>query len=255
MQKVEKEQMGLIAPLFENWPETMIWSCLDGSMGTAWADSLPDPRSARILTGDFCFFAGEPREDLVSQFSPRPFLLMAAQDPGWDPLIEKIHAGHCRPITRYAFHKDPSVFDPERLEQLQAAVPEGYTLREIDAPLYRRAMEAEWSRDLVSQFSDAEDFLRRGIGVAALKDGELVGGASSYTVYHGGIEIEIDTREDHRRRGLARCCAAALILACLRRGLYPSWDAANPMSAALAAQLGYRPAGEYRTYELDLSQN
>ena len=52
--------------------------------------------------------------------------------------------------------------------------------------------------------------------------------ASSYTVYRGGIEIEIDTHPDHRRRGLARACGAALMLECLKRGLY-SWDAQNPV--------------------------
>lgn len=50
------------------------------------------------------------------------------------------------------------------------------------------------------------------------------------------------------RRGLATACAARLLLACLERGLYPSWDAANPASAALAEKLGYRPAGAYVTY-------
>ena len=34
------------------------------------------------------------------------------------------------------------------------------------------------------------------------------------------------------------CCASALILHCLDRGLYPSWDAATPISVALAERLG-----------------
>ena len=44
--------------------------------------------------------------------------------------------------------------------------------------------------------------------MAVLKDGELVAGASSYSTYDKGIEIEIDTREDHRRKGLAYACGA-----------------------------------------------
>lgn len=31
-------------------------------------------------------------------------------------------------------------------------------------------------------------------------DNEIVAGVSSYTYYHSGIEIEIDTREDHRQK-------------------------------------------------------
>ena len=61
--------------------------------------------------------------------------------------------------------------------------------------------------------------------MAVMRNGEPVSGASSYSGWPGGIEIEIDTREDYRRQGLAYAAAAALILACLDRGLYPSWDA------------------------------
>ena len=38
----------------------------------------------------------------------------------------------------------------------------------------------------------------------------------------------------------APACGAALVLTCLARGLYPSWDAANRESVALAEKLGYR---------------
>ena len=48
------------------------------------------------------------------------------------------------------------------------------------------------------------------------------------------IKKEIDTQEDHRRKGLAYACGAKLILECLEKGLYPSWDAQNKWSVALA---------------------
>lgn len=85
-----------------------------------------------------------------------------------------------------------------------------------------------------------------------LKDGELAAGASSYSTYREGIEIEIDTREDHRRKGLAYQCGAKLILECLKRDLYPSWDAPNKWSAALAEKLGYRFSHEYIAYEITI---
>ena len=75
-----------------------------------------------------------------------------------------------------------------------------------------------------------------------------VAGAGSYCVYRGGIEIEIDTRADHRRKGLAAACGARLILECLDRGLYPSWDAIDLRSAVLAEKLGYHRGEAYVTY-------
>ncbi len=79
---------------------------------------------------------------------------------------------------------------------------------------------------------------------------EIVAGASSYSSYAGGIEIEIDTREDHRRKGLAYICGARLILECCSRGLYPSWDAQNLQSVALAEKLGYHFDHAYIAYEI-----
>ena len=71
---------------------------------------------------------------------------------------------------------------------------------------------------------------------------------SSYTAYQEGIEIEIDTREEYRRMGLAYACGARLILECLARGIYPSWDAHNLESAALAEKLGYHYDRPYTAF-------
>ena len=44
---------------------------------------------------------------------------------------------------------------------------------------------------------------------------------------------------------------AALILECLERGLYPSWDAHTEISAALAEKLGYHVSHPYVVYEVE----
>lgn len=82
----------------------------------------------------------------------------------------------------------------------------------IEESEYHMCRNNGWSRDLVSQYQDYKTYKMLGLGVAVLKDGELVAGASSYSTYDKGIEIEIDTREDHRRKGLAYVCGAKLIL-------------------------------------------
>ncbi|MBO4428512.1 MAG: GNAT family N-acetyltransferase, partial [Clostridia bacterium] len=58
-------------------------------------------------------------------------------------------------------------------------------------------------------------------------------------------DIEVDVLNEHRHKGLASAVCAALILACLDEGLYPSWDAANMMSVRLAEKLGYTLDHEY----------
>ena len=42
----------------------------------------------------------------------------------------------------------------------------------------------------------------------------------------------------------------ALIVECLKRGKYPSWDAQNLWSVALAEKIGYHFDKEYTAYEV-----
>lgn len=241
-----------VAPLFAKWPETMIWSCLQGCMGSAWADDQTAPTAALVALGDFGFLAGQPQPQLAAH---RPedapdLCILVPQNEAWARCIEQVYGDRAQRVQRYAVKKEPGVFDQDRLRALAAELPEGYVLQPINAALFAQAKAQQWSYSLCGQFAGWEDYRRRGLGVAATRYGQLVAGASSYSVYRQGIEIEIDTRADHRRRGLATACGAALILDCLERGLYPSWDAQNLHSLALAQKLGYRPDVPYPAYEV-----
>jgi len=140
------------------------------------------------------------------------------------------------------------VFSREQLARYIQALPSEFELRLFDREICEQTLLAEWSRDFCDCFLSAEDFLSRGVGVAALCNGVLVAGASSYVVYDGGFEIEIDTHPDYRRRGLATACGARLILEALERNLYPSWDAFDLRSVALAEKLGYHLDHPYVMY-------
>lgn len=243
------KDMNQIAPLFEGRHETMILSCLQGRHGCAWADDLAAPKSAMIAVADFVYFAGVPNAELAAHIScPSREVFMISNSEAWAQLIEQTHGTRCEKFLRYAVKKEPDVFDGARLQAFIAAVSPPYTLRKIDETLYGKALKQTWSKDLCAQFPMYQDYRARGLGVMALFHGEPVAGASSYTAYDKGIEIEVDTQEQHRRKGLALACAAKLILACLERGLYPSWDAHDKRSVALAEKLGYKLDYEYAAY-------
>jgi len=240
---------GLVAGLFSGRGDALTASYLQGHMGSAWADSIPCPSSARIIVGDFCSFAGEPLERLVYDIPPgSSSLLMVPPDAGWSRLIERLHGGRCEKITRYAVKKGPGAFDRRTLESYIEKLPPEFRLSMIGEDLYNMSKEDDWSRDLCSLYPSFESYAEHGLGVMALLGDTPVSGASSYAYYGGGIEIEIDTRSDFRRRGCALACASKLILECLERGLDPCWDAHDLRSLALAEKLGYRLEREYVTY-------
>ncbi len=236
------------ATLFAGWEETMLWSCLQGIMGNIYADQAEHPSCAMACLGDFCFFAGKPQPIPMKLF-PGEFRILVPQHPGWEKQIEQDFGPHIRPTVRYATQKDPTAFQHKLLRKALEALPDGYELRRIDKDLYQRCLQLPWCRDFVVQYPEYPFYRQYGLGVVMLHQDEIRAGASSYSSYQGGIEIEVDTLPAFRRQGLAYLCCAKLISDCLDRGWYPSWDAQNLESLALAQKLGYRFSHTYPVYE------
>lgn len=251
--EVPKEKLPEIAPLFDGWEDTIIYSCLQNVMGTVYTVGDSESSAAAVL-GAFCFLAGTPDKYLAGHDYGSDFLIMTPQNEEWASMIEDTNPGKVKRRIRYAIKKEPCCFDMQKLENFASGLAQGFTLRQIDEELYHKCLENGWSRDLVSNFPVYEDFSRLGLGFVILHKDEIVSGASSYTRYREGIEIEVDTREDYRRKGLATVCGAALILSCLEKGLYPSWDAQNIHSVALAEKLGYHFDHEYPVYEMEKTE-
>lgn len=287
MKRAEGLELIEARKIFGDWQETILWSCLDEVMGEVFVpDDVPEgavaaegaeyregagaaagtdtlegaviQASAAAWLGDFCLLGGRPNAGFVRDICARMkkigqrFLIMVPQDEVWADCIAETQETKAKPVMRYAIKKEPDVFDTEKLNQAVAAAPEGTELRLIGEQEYNTCLEEPWSRDLVGNYKDFETFQRLGLGIVAICDGKIVSGASSYSSYNGGIEIEIDTKSEYRRKGFAYACGAKLILECLSRGWYPSWDAQNLSSVALAEKLGYHFDCEYLAYEVSV---
>lgn len=252
IRKLNRKQLPLVSSLFKGWNNTMICSCLEGQMGDAYA--ADQFSSAKLDIGDFCFFGGEADEELLyhkkRDYENKPKILVP-QNQDWGRLIEQVYGEGIISCKRYSFSLKEEGFSQEKLHRIVSGLNQNFTLTDIDSccDVFDEVSRTPWAEDWISQFHGYEDYRKRGIGTALKYRGELAAGASSYTVYSGGIEIQIDTREDFRNQGLGKICGAALILRCLEQGRYPEWDADNEISARLARSLGYRQNGEYTVYK------
>ena len=216
------------APLFEGWKETLIFSCLQKVMGKILVADPVSPRSAMAAVG--CF------------------VIMTPQNKAWEACIEACFP-KAKKVSRYAIKKETQ-FDKARLRNMVKQLPDGYELKEIDGRIYDLCLQDPLTRDFVASFESKEKYLELGRGMVIMKSGRIASGASSFSRYNEGIEIEVDTAADERRKGLATIACAALILRCLDEGLYPSWDAQNMNSVHLAEKLGYEFDHEYTAYEV-----
>ncbi|CBZ35302.1 hypothetical protein, unknown function [Leishmania donovani] len=230
----------------------IVRSALEGHMGqvTVRGSSAAATLRARITVGVFTVLAGAPDAELVSGITTS---LVVPVQPEWIPLIEA-HSPALKPYIRYPMVTATGSFDVRRLQQYAAACPAAYVIEPITEALAERTRKMKWSFDLCGNFRDAADFAARGIGFVALEraTGNIAAGASSFAICDGGVEVEVDTAESHQRRGLALACSARLILECLKRGLYPNWDAHVPHSAHLAEKLGYTRGTPYKAYVEEL---
>lgn len=250
-------RMGNAAALFGIWPETILWSVLQEKMGCMYVDNPDKPQTAAAVLGDFVFLAGMPSEELVRFTAeleyPLNMCIYMPQNEAWESAIEAAMGKKAKKVTRYATEKIPEhLFRQEvreRLKKMAAAVPQSFEIRAFDEEIFEMARGEFWSCSQAAQFPDFESFRKHGLGFAAFLGERMAAGASAYSWYEGGIEIQIDTDLPFRELGLAKCCGAHLILACLDRGIYPSWDAQTPQSLALARKFGYEPAGAYIAYE------
>ena len=241
------EDTSKVYELFAGWEETLIYSCLQKVMGKVFVTDTENPVSAFAFVGCFGFLAGVPDKELVLN-KPEGFVILAPQNEAWAALIEECYPSS-KKVTRYAIRKDTR-FDIEFLKEQVKQLPEGYELKPIDSVVYDMCLENPVTRDFVSAFESKKSYLELGRGMVILKEGKIVSGASSYTRYREGIEVEVDTKESERRKHLATIVCSALILRCLDEGLYPSWDAHNKISVHLAEKLGYEFDHEYYAYEV-----
>jgi RimJ/RimL family protein N-acetyltransferase len=252
MQSLPKTEREAVRPLYEGFPglHGALEAAFEGSLGEVWVDDGKRPQVARMLIGDFHAIAGDPEAPAATE------ALLAVPDRGyiavadsWHDLVHRaLPAAY--PNDRFSFHA-PELWDRKRLASLRESLPPGYTLGRIGANTVGafRNLNATF----VDNFESLDDFLARGVGFGVTKGGEFVAGCSSYSISSHTLEIEIETRRDYWRRGLALVTGARMIEHCLDNGLVPCWDAAHEGSALLAERLGFVGRRQYTAYRLGAS--
>ncbi|ADU32257.1 GNAT family N-acetyltransferase [Evansella cellulosilytica] len=243
-----------LVPMFAKFDSTIVLSYLQGHMGKAWVNNVETPTVAQITVGIFVFYAGDPYAEGAEQLLHNlpEFPLVIVQSTEWKERIEKVHKDSFEKFQRYRFSKNREHLQRTHLEKIASQLPKEYKMQKVDKKVAEDPTFQELSEDFVSQFESIDDFINRGVGYAISHDDQVVSAATSYSIYNDGIEIEVATHPNFRKKGLATIVAAAIILDCLHRGKYASWDGANEESIHLAEKLGYIFKERYDTYYINV---
>lgn len=256
MFEITGENRKKYAHLFSECEDSCIITAVEGCGGEMWVDSLEKTECALIIVGEYAFLAGNGKSETaprLAAFADERFkdsfnIRCVAAD--FVPLVEDEYKNRIRKYSRYATKRSFEHMDFDALEEKVKSLPEDFFLAPLEGSLYDFCVNSEWAKDFVTSFKNDKDWEEKGLGIMIMRGNEPVAGASSYSVYPGGIEVEIITREDYRGRGFAQITGAALLLECRKRGILASWDAAHEGSLRLAMKLGFEFLYEYDCYSI-----
>ncbi len=252
MQKVKREQYSDFIELAKaNTCNTVYpMSVAEGvQSGDIYTDDLNAPQYALFWhVSGFAYLTGQPKKEELDEIyalmknesgkNPRRFVL-EIKDEQTASYFQKKEDVEIHP--RYGF----------RLKELkpEGEIPEGYELKEIDEKLF-----SEIKGKIVpsSFWSSAEDFMTKGKGYCLMQGGEAAAAAFSAAVSSNQVDIGIETREEHRRKGLAAVVAKKMAAYALSIGKEPVWDceASNIGSRATAEKIGFKIVAEYAYYKV-----
>ncbi|MCA9892728.1 MAG: GNAT family N-acetyltransferase [Anaerolineae bacterium] len=225
---------------------------LDGCMGRALADSAcPKFAVLELPAADVVILGGDLNQPAATDYlrNLSKFTMLFANAPDFEKVTKHIHRGKWVAFERFAFSTDHLSWD--KMRQFQADLPDGFHVKKLDVDLARQLAQDEaneYANHHGINFDSPEDFVARGGAYCICEAHTIACVASSFAVCAHGIEIQIDTHPDYRRRGLGTVAAAYLIAHCLENDLEPGWDAATEVSAELAKKLGYTPQATYQMY-------
>jgi GNAT superfamily N-acetyltransferase len=221
---------------------------LEGQMGKAFVDSLAQPAAYRITVGPFWYFAGAAHSpggyQMMSSLPAYGLFMPSPRE--WREVAREIFGQNLQSFTRYSF--DTTDLSIQHLEHVLEQSPHKNHLVPLDTELAAQLARRPASYLEISDFDSVQDFIERGLSFAISEDDQVVGVAYSSLVCSRGIEVSIYVEESYRQQGIATALASQLVLECLKKGLRPNWDAANPESCKLAQKLGFVFIETYDAY-------
>lgn len=135
-------------------------------------------------------------------------------------------------------------------------IPNQYQLKKVDASLWDKVTDGKYENTellktrLLESWHSFEDFEDKSAAYCVIFKNRIVAVMVGTACFNNVIDIDIETEEEHRRKGLAYAMAVEFISDCLKNDHIPQWDCveSNPNSYNLAKKLGFKLFKENTVY-------
>ena len=224
-----------------------IRSVLELGRGKVLVDNLESTHVAALVFKPLVFLAGDSQHPAAADYvsSIPPLHLMVAPDEDWESLIRKCLGSKL--LVQKRTRLSPATLDLERIRSIKRNIPEGFKIQRMDSGIVER-LDENMRRPIEFFFDGTGGFTEEAIGYCVVRDDTIASIAYTAFPFVEEFEIQVETAELYRRKGLAMVACAALIEDALERGLVPNWDAANDASVRLALKLGYSNPDRWYAY-------
>ena len=237
---------------------TFAYAVVEGKQpGRIYVDNNLEPRSCLITcrSGKY-LVAGETSNTSFNEFlsdflsdrgNHSNYFDLYSSSNDWIVKLDEILGDNAAKLSRQLFQWDHS-----ELSQISAwseMVSEGFELKRMDSALFEK-----YAREMDSSYNDLwetpSNFVSKGFGFCILKDNEFVSVCNTYYVRNGFAEIDIVTKDEFRRQGLALVTCSEFIKYCVMNNIKPIWDCdnGNESSKKLALKLGFRSVETYQMH-------
>ncbi|WP_432663434.1 GNAT family N-acetyltransferase [Wukongibacter baidiensis] len=252
MLKIEKEQFDLISHLLndENSHFPLLESILsDKKKGSVYVNSFETPTAALVISNDGWFYQLGGEDDInfnsglediiVEETKNNKPILWFGISKKWRRKLGDNGSLEVKdfPRIQYRFNKSDYISYGEN--------PFPYQLEYISKENVEKVLE--YNDGIISFWGTIDNFIENGFGFILLDKEKIVAQCISASVENGEAEIDIETDDSYRGKGIARFMASCLIDECMKRCYIPKWDCAvgNIPSRKLADKLGFEKVAEY----------
>jgi hypothetical protein len=235
--------------------------------GKLWVDDIDVPSIAiaeSSAVGSFAFLGIYETDEVFTNLKVflENELFCQLKNNGYDCFEFSIESENIRKNILDLF-KDKSVqterefsFRTNTIPKNNYSIPKDYQIKKVDNAFWNMLSEGKFENvdfikiRLLESWYSFDDFMNSSIAYCTILDNRIVAVMVGTACYNNVIAIDIETEDQHRRRGLSYAMALEFIADCLRNDYIPQWDCveSNSNSYKLATKLGFEKINENTVY-------